>query len=99
MNKLLFFLCIVLIGIGCSPDRKANSESININSLNSPATSPAAEPFLFTDANNQIYLSWIEKQDTINYFKFSRLENSQWTDQLPLLQEVRGLLIGPITPC
>jgi hypothetical protein len=80
MNRLLLFLCSVLIGIGCSTDRKANSESININSLNSPATSPAAEPFLFTDANNQVYLSWIEKKDTLNYFKFSRLEDDQWTE-------------------
>jgi hypothetical protein len=80
MNRLLLFLCSVLIGIGCSTDRKANSEWININSLNSPATSPAAEPFLFTDANNQVYLSWIEKKDTLNYFKFSRLEDDQWTE-------------------
>ncbi len=70
----------MLIGIGCSTDRRANSEMIHVNSLNSPATSPAAEPFLFTDSKNHVYLSWIEKQDTINYFKFSRLENNQWTE-------------------
>ncbi|MBK7651735.1 MAG: exo-alpha-sialidase [Flammeovirgaceae bacterium] len=79
MNKLLYF-CFMLIGIGCSTDRRANSEMIHVNSLSGPATSPAAEPFLFTDSKNQVYLSWIEKQDTINYFKFSRLENNQWTE-------------------
>ncbi|MBP9925574.1 MAG: exo-alpha-sialidase [Cyclobacteriaceae bacterium] len=78
MNKLLYF-CIMLIGIGCSTDRASNSELVNTTLLSSPAASPAGEPFLFTDAQDQVYLSWIENQDTVNYFKFSKLINDQWT--------------------
>lgn len=79
MNRFFWF-CIMLIGIGCSADRNANTETINLTSINSPARSPAGEPFLFTDAQDQVYLSWIEKQDTVNYFKFSKLINDQWTE-------------------
>lgn len=79
MNRFFWF-CIILIGIGCSTDRSANTKMIHLTSINSPATSPAGEPFLFTDAQDHVYLSWIEKQDTVNYFKFSRLENDQWTE-------------------
>lgn len=79
MNRFFWF-CIMALGIGCSTDRNANTERIHLTSLNNPATSPAGEPFLFTDVNDQVYLSWIEKKDTINYFRFSQLKNDHWTE-------------------
>lgn len=73
--KNIFFLSILFIG--CT----VGNESIPVaKSIESPTQSSSAEPFLFTDGNGQVYLSWIENQDTINYFKFSKLENDEWIE-------------------
>lgn len=44
-----------------------------------PALTGSAEPFLFTDEAGQVYLSWVEKQDTVNSFKYSKWNNSSWS--------------------
>ncbi|WP_373493605.1 exo-alpha-sialidase [Aquiflexum sp.] len=38
------------------------------------------EPFLYTSSKGQTYLSWIEKSDDLNYFKYSVLNDNAWSD-------------------
>jgi len=71
---------IFLFSILLSACTLANESTPVIKSLESPAQVSSAEPFLFTDINDQVFLSWIEKEDTINHFRFSRLENDRWTE-------------------
>ncbi len=47
--------------------------------LPSPADSLSAEPYLFTDKNGLVYLSWIEKVKETSFLKFSSLSDSQWS--------------------
>ena len=37
------------------------------------------EPYLFTSPQGETYLSWIEKYDSINIFKFSKLEGETFS--------------------
>ena len=48
--------------------------------LASPVADSSAEPFLFTDKNGTVYLSWIEKIGKESKLKFSSLVNDQWTE-------------------
>jgi hypothetical protein len=46
--------------------------------LASPAADSCAEPFLFTDKNGQVTLSWVEKKGTQSTLKFATLQHDQW---------------------
>ncbi len=52
-------------------------EEVLVVKMDSPAKT-GAEPFLVTNEYNQVYLSWIEKQDTISYLKYSKLKDEAW---------------------
>lgn len=69
--KRYFFLALILCA--CS-----QQESVRIVSMESPAQTGSAEPFLFTDEAGQVYLSWIEKSDTLSQLKYARLQQDQW---------------------
>ncbi len=71
-----FFILIAIVVSGCAPSTETSYEVIPIPT---PTTTGSAEPFLFTDASDQVYLSWVEKQDTITFFKYARLQDSVWT--------------------
>lgn len=73
MTRFFILLCIVISG--CT----STETTYEVIPIPAPATTGSAEPFLFTDANGQVYLSWVEKQDTINEFKYARLQDSVWT--------------------
>ena len=47
--------------------------------MSSPVDSESAEPYLFTDKDSTVFLSWIEKRDTISFLKYSRLEGETWS--------------------
>lgn len=47
--------------------------------MSSPAVSESAEPYLFTDKDSTVFLSWIEKSDTVSFLKYSRLEGETWS--------------------
>jgi len=50
-----------------------------LKQLNTPANSVSAEPYLFTDKNDLVYLSWIEKTKDSSKLKFSVLNNDVWS--------------------
>ena len=60
MKNKFYLLVLCLIGTACSVKKNADQE---IKFLASPSTSNSAEPFLFTDIDSTVYLSWIEKNE------------------------------------
>ncbi|MCH6200138.1 exo-alpha-sialidase [Aquiflexum sp. LQ15W] len=44
------------------------------------------EPYLFTSPQGETYLSWIEKSDSINIFKFSKLEGETFSSESTIAQ-------------
>lgn len=48
--------------------------------IESPADSMSAEPYLFTDKNGIVFLSWIEKDSLNSTLKYSSLHNEKWSE-------------------
>lgn len=77
MKFLLSLLLIVLL-IGCGSDK--SKEHFKVNDIMSPAGALSGEPFLYTDVNGKVYLSWIEKLDSSHVFKFATLNGETWSE-------------------
>ena len=90
MNNLLIALLLLVSTVSCknSSREKGSNPNIladqigNLTHLNSPADSVSAEPYLFTDKNEVVYLCWIEKTKQKSSLKFSILNNGQWSRPL-----------------
>jgi hypothetical protein len=90
MIKLLSFSMMILVLSSCkniSKDAKSDenvstSETGNLTSMLSPTDSVSAEPYLFTDKNGLIYMSWIEKSKGKSWLKYSVLNNDNWSEPL-----------------
>lgn len=91
MNNLIRVLLAIVVSASCKnsskeTDDKTNdptdNEISNLKLLASPADSACAEPYLFTDKNGLVYLSWIEKTKERGLLKFSTLNNEQWSEPL-----------------
>ena len=78
-NKFSFFL-LCIIAAACSVKKSADEQAQQINFITSPARSESGEPFLFTDKDSTVYLSWVEKGEGKAEFKFSSLHNNQWSE-------------------
>jgi hypothetical protein len=59
-------------------------EKIVVQLLSSPAAERSAEPFLFTDNTGSVFLSWIEKRDTISFLKYAQLEGDIWSQPVSI---------------
>ncbi len=80
MSRQLHALLISLLLFACNnPEKSARTEKEALKLLTSPADSASAEPYLFTDKNGVVYLSWIEKKGETDFLKFSALDNDQWS--------------------
>lgn len=44
------------------------------------------EPYLFTSKLGDTYLSWIEKTDSVNFFKYSKLDGEVWSEEKTIAQ-------------
>lgn len=79
MIRQVLILIVSLFLSACnSPEKKASTGKDSLKMLSSPADSLSAEPYLFTDKNGMVYLSWIEKAKETSSLKFSRLVDDQW---------------------
>lgn len=78
-NLVIPFLILLTTACGEKSGRTELSEA-NVSSQSSPAAPPSGEPHLFTDDAGTTYLSWIEKNDSVNLFKFSKWNNSGWSE-------------------
>ena len=78
INK--FFLFILFISsISCS-EKNNSTETQSINFIAAPTQANSGEPFLFTDNDSTVYLSWIEKNNDKSTFKLSSLHNGKWLE-------------------
>ena len=82
MIKCITFVLTLFIFAGCA--NKQTGENAVIKLIESPATSPSGEPYLFTDNNGDVYLSWIEGAKDDASFKFSKLDGTKWTPPVPI---------------
>jgi hypothetical protein len=88
MIKYFTILLLILVSSACNNPSKETSDkttdsssvaTVNLKPLSSPADTASAEPYLFTDKNGLVYLSWIEKRKDKSSLKFSVLNNDQWS--------------------
>jgi len=77
MSKYSVIILLLLLVAGCN--RKNTIESATITIIDSPANVSSGEPYLFTDEKGTVYLSWIEKTDHRNEFKYSSLRSGKWS--------------------
>ncbi|MBS1681516.1 MAG: BNR repeat [Cytophagales bacterium] len=84
MKNKSYFLALCLIAGACSVKERSTEQTVQVNSLNSPAETNSAEPFLFSDKDGNAYLSWIEKAEDQSIFKFSKLTNGQWSEPVTI---------------
>lgn len=80
MRNRIYFIAISLLSVACATERDNNQSTIETVQMNSPTGPNSAEPFLFTDNDSTVYLSWIEKIDTTAIFKFSTLSGTNWSE-------------------
>lgn len=80
MKKLLPVLLIISLTVSCaSEDKKKDSEkTTEVQMMDSPVDSVSAEPYLFTDKNGVVYLSWITKEPAKSVLKYSILKDDKW---------------------
>jgi hypothetical protein len=77
--KIKFYLVALCLSVvACSEKKNLPDQTPKINLIPSPTGANSAEPFLFTDSKDQVYLSWIEKQEDISQLKYSKLEAGVW---------------------
>jgi hypothetical protein len=82
MNRLLAALMLMSVISSCTNnnDDKKKGDVAEVNQLSSPASDSCAEPYLFTDKNGLVYLSWIEKRGKESSLKFSSLVDEGWSE-------------------
>ena len=82
MNKTIFVLAIAFTLTGsCKEEHKAPPQSQPlIKFINTPATDSCGEPYLFTDKNGMVYLSYIEKEEKNYSLKFTTLAGNDWSE-------------------
>jgi hypothetical protein len=81
MKKLLTAFSVVIAVLSCTDNKNQKNaiSSVEVKMISSPAADSCAEPYLFTDKNGTVYLSWIEKRGREAALKFSTLVNDQWS--------------------
>jgi len=84
MRSKIYIGLLLLAAAACSSEHKHEATTTRIIPMSSPAGANSGEPFLFTDGDTTVYLSWIEKVDTIATFKFSTLNGRQWSEPVSI---------------
>lgn len=81
MKKILAIILLTGTIFSCTNNNsEKKAGTTEVKQLASPVADSSAEPFLFTDKNGTVYLSWIEKIGKESKLKFSSLVNDQWTE-------------------
>lgn len=87
MNKLVTALLFALAISSCKNTSKDSGkekqepvQTTSLKELQFPTDTASAEPYLFTDKNGLVYLSWIEKKMGKSFLKVSTFNNEQWSE-------------------
>lgn len=84
MKNRFYFLVLCTIVIACSERKNTTEQVKKVTSLSSPAAVNSGEPFLFTDKDSTVYLSWLEKAEEKTTFKFSGFQNGKWSEPVTI---------------
>ena len=86
MKRLLAALPVASILFSCDDNsgEKKSTSIVEVKEFASPAADSCAEPYLFTDINGTVYLSWVEKRGKEAALKFSFLANDKWNDPVTI---------------
>ncbi len=74
----IFTVILITLLFSCA-DKKSTEQALVVTPMDTPAGAQSATPYLFTDTNNVTYLSWTEKTDSINMFKYAKLDGERWS--------------------
>jgi hypothetical protein len=77
MTKLVFTLVVIALLSGCASEKE--KDILSITTMESPADSVSLAPYLFTDKNEQVYLSWISRQTGKSTLQYSVLRADGWS--------------------
>ena len=80
MNRLLKAILVISVFAACNDSKKTSRAKNSLEQLNSPVDSLSAEPYLFTDKNGSVYMSWIEKKKDSSHLKYAVLNNEKWSE-------------------
>ncbi|HTE27674.1 sialidase family protein [Flavitalea sp.] len=90
INKIFSGICVFIFLTGCNDGSKNEKtkppKAIKI--LQSPATDSCGEPYLVTDKNGLVYLSWIEKKGNAYQLRFSTFHDNGWTKAVSIAEGV-----------
>ncbi len=81
MNKLVTVFAFVAVLTSCTNNKTESTTTgdSTVVMLTSPVTDSSAEPYLFTNKNGIVYLSWVQKKGKESSLQFSTLTNNQWS--------------------
>jgi len=85
MNRILPFAAILLV-LSCS-QKQSDKPTAAISQHVSPADTLSAEPHLFSDAEGNAYLSWLEKSEHGHVFKFSQYSEGIWSAPMQIASD------------
>jgi hypothetical protein len=85
MNKIVYAVLTIILFASCNDQAKQENKSPLLKQLISPVDSVSAEPYLFTDKNGLVYLSWIEKTKDSSLLKFAVLSNEEWSQPVTII--------------
>ncbi len=77
-----FFFAVILISGMASCNQSVKEKTYEVKEFAFPAADSCAEPFLFTDKNGTVFLSWIEKINKKSTLKFSSLSDNTWSQPI-----------------
>lgn len=82
MNQ--FYLAILLMFGITSCNQSLKEKTFEVKEMTSPAADSCSVPYLFTDKNGMIYLSWIEKINQKSTLKFSSILENEWSQPISI---------------
>jgi len=86
MKKLLLAVFVVITILSCANNKNqgTTTPSVEVKMIATPATDSCGEPYLFTDKNGLVYLSWTEKNGKESSLKFSVLSKDRWSEPITI---------------
>lgn len=80
MKYFTFVLFLVFV-FSCTTNTKEETKELSIEEIYTFAEAEVkfGEPYLFTSPKGEVYLSWIERKEGVNYFKYAQLLDGQWS--------------------
>lgn len=80
MKRAVPAIIFVSLLMSCTSEaNKKKFEKTTAQAMESPVDSTSAAPYLFTDKNGIVYLSWISKDSQKSTLKYSMLKDGEWS--------------------